>query len=301
MTGNIFFRVFPEYISKYSDKVDELKRNVNIFTPLSIFFGICWWIVIFFNLILGLVFLVVWLISVFNLEFFNKELKRVLKANEESELYSKKLNEILTRSEEIVHEILPYFETSAQKCIEIAKVDFAENAISPFWDKIEEVSNFLGCYKEAVDQLVYNYEIYSKVLDGKKHNFPTPFPFGTNIYISQTILEDFSTIIRKAQSKFEFANIWEHRKTQKILIAGFRTLEQAINNMRDAIVVAINNLKRSIKSDFRQLQNIQLEQLKSFESSHRTLNDTLTSMDTKLYYMQYHKQPTTPFIRHLID
>lgn len=226
---------------------------------------------------------------------------RKQKAKEEAETYSKQLNGILEKSEEIVNNILPYFESSANRSIEQAKIDFAENALSPFWNKIEEASNFLGCYKEAVDQLVFNGEIYSKILDGKNHNFPIPFPIGTNISISQSMLEDFNATIRKAQSNFEFANIWEHRKTQKILVAGFKTLEQAINNMKDAVVSAIYDLKYSIRSEFKELKNIQIEQIQSFEASQLELNNTLKSMDTKLYYMQYHKKPNTPFLRSFND
>lgn len=226
---------------------------------------------------------------------------RKQKAIEEAEIYSKQLNEILEKSEEIVNKILPYFETSALKSIDTAKVDFSDNAISPFWDRIEESSKSLACYKEAVDQLIVNGEIYSKILEGKKHNFPRPFPIGTNISISENTLVEFNSTIRKAQTKFEFTNIWEHRKTQKILIAGFQTLEQAINNMKDEILSAIHNLDHSIKSEFRDLKNIQIEQIRTFQAGHTALNNTLTSMDTKLYYMQYNKKPMTPFVRPLFE
>lgn len=226
---------------------------------------------------------------------------RKQKAKEEAEIYSNQLNNILDKSEEIVNKILPYFESSANRSIEIAKVDFAENAMSPFWDKIEESSKSLALFKEAVDQLQVNGEIYSKILEKRSHNFPIPFPIGTDITISQELLQDYNFTVRKAQTKFEFANIWEHRKTQKILIAGFATLEQAINNMSDRIVSAIHELKHSIKSDFRELKNIQIEQIRSFEEGNRALNNTLTSMDNKLYFMQYKEKPITPFVRPLSD
>lgn len=225
---------------------------------------------------------------------------RKQKAIEEAEFYSKQLNEILTKSKEIVNEILPHFESSAKASIEIAKVDFSENAISPFWDKIEEASKLLAYYKEAIEQLAFNGELYSKVLEGKKHNFPTPFPIGTNISISQNLLDDFNQTIRKAQTKFEFANIWEHRKTQTILIAGFQTLAQAINNMKIEILNSISELNISIKSEFRELKNVQYEQIKSFEAGQATLNDNLSSMDKKLYYIQYNQKPTTQFTRPLL-
>lgn len=91
---------------------------------------------------------------------------RIKTAKEEAEKLSSRLNEIIARSNEIINQILPYFEASA-KSIEFAKVDFVDNALSPFWDRIEESSNFLGCYKDAVEQLIINGEIYSKILEEK--------------------------------------------------------------------------------------------------------------------------------------
>lgn len=226
----------------------------------------------------------------------NSNLK-VEKVNSQAVFYSNQLNEILNKSDEIVKNILPYFETSAKKSIDIAKTDLSDNAISPFGDRIEEASRSLALYKEAIDQLQLNGEVYSKILDGKNHNFPRRFPIGTNISISETLLDEYNTTIRKAHTKPEFGNIWEQRKTQKILIAGFQSLGQAINNMKDEIVSSIESLEYSIKSEFRDLKNIQLEQLRTFETSQTVLNNTLTSMDKKLYYIQYKEKPIRPFIR----
>jgi hypothetical protein len=226
---------------------------------------------------------------------------RLNQAKLEADTYSSQLNELLSKSEDIANNILPYFSTSARRSMDIAKMDFEENALSPFWDKIEEVSNFLGLFKQAVEQLTYNGEVYSKILDGRKHNFPIPFPFGRDVSDLETIFNDYNLTIRRAQSKFEFANIWEHRKTQNILIAGFHTLEQAINNMKDLVGAAVYELKYSIDSNFRELKNIQLEQIRKFETGNKALTNALGSMDNKLYYIQYHKQPTTPFVRPLND
>jgi hypothetical protein len=302
MTTTFLYKVHPADASTYIDVKGEM-------TPIMIVLAVSNGINVFIGIFL--LFTGGWLISVgvfFTLVFILLQMQKVAdeearnkKAKEESEIYSAQLNSILIKSEEIIAKILPHFEALAEKNIEIAKIDFSENAISPFWDKIEEASKSLALYKEAVDQLQINGEIYSRVLENRSHNFPVPFPFGTNLIISHKILIDFNATVRKAQSKFEFANIWEHRKTQKILIAGFATLEQAINNMADRIVTAISELNHSIKSEFRELKNIQIEQIKSFEAGNRTLNNTLTSMDTKLYFMQYKEKPITPFVRPLSD
>ena len=249
--------------------------------------------------ILGVDYLLMLLSSDLEYKSTYPERKRI--ADSQAKAYSDHLNNILDKSNEIAGNMLPYFEIRAIESLKKARIDFADNALYPFWERIEESCNYLGCYNEAVNQLVLFGETYTKVLIGKTHNFPIPFPVGANISISQSVLDDFNSIVRTAHTKPDFANIFGHIKTQKVLIAGFQTLTQAINNMSDAIVSSINELKHSIKSDFRDLKNIQLEQLKSYESSQTAISNSLGSIDTKLYYMQYHKKPITPFVRPLSD
>lgn len=308
MSDKYNFNVYPSdpsTLNHITGKGEEIPTILYFLPVLSAITGIVYF---FINLFSGghewLICLCAFVISIILMLYFINESDknyRIKKVKEEAESISKQLNELLKKSEEIVSNILPSFEVSAHKSIELAKVDFAENALSPFWNQIENASKYFAYYKEAIEQLVLNGELYSKVLEGKQHNFPKPFPIGANIPISQTILDEYNATIRKAQSKFEFANIWEHRKTQKILIAGFQTLEQAINNMKDAVVQAIANLGYSIKTEFRELKNIQIEQIRSFEACQATINNTLTSMDTKLYYLQYNEKPNTPFLRPWIE
>jgi methyl-accepting chemotaxis protein len=49
-------------------------------------------------------------------------------------------------------------------------------------------------------------------------------------------------MVRKAQCDFQFAIIYEQRKTNKILIAGFTNLAQALEGMGDRISASIDSL-----------------------------------------------------------
>ena len=51
-----------------------------------------------------------------------------------------------------------------------------------------------------------------------------------------------AVVVRKAQKDFHFATIFEQRKTNKILVAGFSTLASAIYEIGDAISYSLNNL-----------------------------------------------------------
>jgi len=155
--------------------------------------------------------------------------KQIDKANKDAEFYTKDFNSILSKSDEIVNQILPYFETSIKHHIDKAKIEFSENAYSPFWSEIEEATRYLACYKEALNQLCLNREVYTYTLSHHRHNFPMPFPLATNISIGQIVIDEYKATIRKAQTNPTFSIIWEQRRNSEILIAGFRTLENAIN------------------------------------------------------------------------
>ena len=220
---------------------------------------------------------------------------QIQKANSEAEFYTQKFNNILAKSEEIVHQILPYCEESTKQSLERAKIEFSENVYSPFWSEIEEASKILACYIEAVNQLCLNSEVYTYTLKNLSHNFPMPFPFATNISISQTVMNEYKAIIRTAQTNPTFSIIWEQRRNSTILIGGFRTLENAINNMSNEISSALSDLKYSITSELSEMKYVQKEQLKSFETSQVYLNQTLNSMDNKLYYIQWKEKPLGKF------
>ncbi len=49
------------------------------------------------------------------------------------------------------------------------------------------------------------------------------------------------------------------------------------------------------------MHNVQIEQLKRFETSRVEIQNALNSIDTILYYIQYKKKPYTPFVRPLSD
>ena len=220
---------------------------------------------------------------------------QIQKANSEAQFYTQKFNDILAKSEEIVYQILPYCEEAARQRLEKAKIEFSENVYSPFWSEIEEASKNLACYVEAVNQLCLNSEVYTYTLKRLSHNFPTPFPFATNISISSIVMSEYKKIIRTAQTNPTFSIIWEQRRNSAILIGGFRTLENAINNMSDEISSVLSDLKLSITGELSEMKYLQKEQLRTFETSQAYLNQTLNSMDDKLYYIQWKEKPLGKF------
>ena len=62
-----------------------------------------------------------------------------------------------------------------------------------------------------------------------------------------------TAIVRESQKDFQFATIYEQRKTNKILIAGFNTLESAIYGLGDAIAFSLNELSNNLQTSLNDL------------------------------------------------
>ena len=72
----------------------------------------------------------------------------------------------------------------------------------------------------------------------------------TSLPVPNSILKEFNRIFRMAQKDFQFASIWEHRQTRNVLIAGFSTLGEVINNLEYTINASLSDLQYSVSRGF---------------------------------------------------
>ena len=66
---------------------------------------------------------------------------------------------------------------------------------------------------------------------------------------ASSVMIQLARVVRLGQTNFEFANIWEHRRTREVLIAGFRTLGDALNTLGATIEHSVSALQQSVSSD----------------------------------------------------
>src|ERR1035438_2530325 len=91
--------------------------------------------------------------------------------------------------------------------------------------------------------------VYYRDLRGREHDFPH-FPISAgNVPDASPETNQLRRVVRMGQTNFQFANIWEHRRTRDVMIAGFRTLGDAINNLESTVENSIANLESSFSSD----------------------------------------------------
>ncbi len=193
---------------------------------------------------------------------------RSKRASEEAEVLSKQLNNYIEVSVKLIKQDLPQSLKSASELLEQAETEYNDNAFGPFWDCVEEAAKNLVFFNNGIHQLSGNAQEYYKSLHSREHNFSL-FPVYEDIPNLKSLLEKLQTVVRKGQTNFEFATIWEQRKTHEVLIAGFRTLGEAVSNLSSTVENSISDLKNSISLDISRVVQEQIKLRDSLEKLKR--------------------------------
>lgn len=152
-------------------------------------------------------------------------------------------------------ETLPNYLAHANASLNKAEVAFQDRAFSPFWEEIEQVAVSLGRYSEAVDVIEASRDAYSRSLQhlisaedltGTLSPFPITDATVSTLRVCDRATRRLSDLVREAQRDFQFATIFEQRRTNQILVAGFKSLGDAVHNMSNRISSSISSLDRSI-------------------------------------------------------
>lgn len=148
-------------------------------------------------------------------------------------------------------ESMPKHLVAAEGNLDQAEFDFSEGAFSPFWDSIEKAARSLGHFDEGVQAIEANLSRYTGLLK-KYEKVPPQFPLARKsvekLGIGTTTAERMQAIVRTAQRNFQFASIYEQRKTNQILVAGFNNLAHALERMTWQITDSIESLSGAIDS-----------------------------------------------------
>jgi hypothetical protein len=178
------------------------------------------------------------------------ERERTAKAERSREQQGYHTQMIVLGEESIgLFESMPQHLRSAEKYLDQAEVDFGDGAFAPFWDSIEHAAKALGRFDEGVHHIKDNSSRYTE-LTRKYESTPPPFPLArqsvVKLRVGTATAERMKAIVRTAQRNFQFATIYEQRKTNKILVAGFTNLAQALEQMTWQITTSIDDLASSV-------------------------------------------------------
>ncbi len=146
-------------------------------------------------------------------------------------------------------ESLPRHLSFAEKHLDQAETDFADGAFAPFWDSIENAAKELAQFVQVVGEINYHssrYTDFVKKYEGTPPQFPVSRWTISKLGVGTTTAERMKPIVRAAQRNFHFATIYEQRKTNQILLAGFTSLANALAQMTFQITARIDDLAGSV-------------------------------------------------------
>ena len=136
--------------------------------------------------------------------------------------------------------------SEASTHLDKAEREFEERAFVPFWDEVEYAINKLTAYHKRVKNLEHDATEYA--LGDSVLGMSEPDMLEGELPDARPVAVRLSKVVRQAQRDFEFAMIYEQRKTNQLLYAGFGTLASAIDSMQSLIDDALEDLATSLNT-----------------------------------------------------
>lgn len=116
-----------------------------------------------------------------------------------------------------------------------AEDEIGERAYGPFWDRIARVAKLLASYRIRLERLGWLSKEYADLLSGRCHSFPETLRIQGPVPDPTDLATRLGGLARDGQKDFEFAMIWEHHKTRRVVVEGFSTLENTLRNLEGAL------------------------------------------------------------------
>lgn len=183
-------------------------------------------------------------------------------------------------------EVLVSTIAEANQFLDRAEVDFRDRAFAPFWDSIENAINCLGRLDDSVKAITSYSKEYASALD-QIDGPPSLFDLGVSTLPDGVVVsERMSDMVRQAQCDFEFAMIYEQRKTNVILVEGFKNLANAIENMTNRLEDSIDDLCFSISTNLETLSGQFTETIESASDRHSEEMDSARRVQLMLDTLQ---------------
>lgn len=189
-------------------------------------------------------------------------------------------------------ESMPGHLVAAEELLDQAEHDFKEGAFSPFWSSIEKTTMRLGTFDDGVRMITINFKEHgelAKRYKGTLPRFPIVLDSIRGMAAANTTTDRLNRIVRKAQRNFQFATIYEQRKTNQLLAAGFTTLAQALDGMGHRIASSIDDLggrlsemstamENSLNAIGEQLQSANQSLVESVDALHDTTKESASAV-----------------------
>jgi len=143
---------------------------------------------------------------------------------------------------------LPKLVSLADSHLDCAEFEFTERAFGPFWDEVEHAANELAAYHVGVGRVRQNAMDYNNRASKMSIQVPQFLLPEGRLPDARLAATRLLQVVRRAQKDFQFATIYEQRKTNQLLYTGFGTLGAAIYSLGSAISASLQELSDSVHS-----------------------------------------------------
>ncbi|MBP6874709.1 MAG: hypothetical protein KBD56_01410 [Candidatus Eisenbacteria bacterium] len=145
-----------------------------------------------------------------------------------------------------IAESLPRLLENATASLDKAEHEFSEGVFAPFWDAIENAATLLAVFHGHISKIsdaARRHTDLSMKLEGKDGPFPVRIG---SVPDARGVAERLRMLVRRAQREPTFAAIYEMRKTNQLLVAGFSSLGEALSNLGEVIAGSQAELAASL-------------------------------------------------------
>lgn len=188
-----------------------------------------------------------------SIAYKTKEIEQTKTAEKRNNYLSSELLETNNKASELASYI-PGWLSGINDDLNDARDAFNENLYAPFWDNIEQAMSSIDSYYDCVDGLRELVEYYTECTveyrprEGEIISFPVNLKVVSAFNKITELEAKMQDIIRPAQSNIDFASIYEMRRTNQILVAGFQNLSSAISGLGNTLSEQLSLLNNEIYS-----------------------------------------------------
>lgn len=133
-----------------------------------------------------------------------------------------------------------------------ARQAFDASAFVPFWESVEMGAECLSEHRRALDNLDKLNGEFRELARNKKARVVPDLDEGLfelpRLGVGESLSESFRDLVRTAHSNFQFATIYEQRRTTRTIAEGFGSLNNAVERLAGVIRSSCSSLETSLRS-----------------------------------------------------
>jgi len=138
-------------------------------------------------------------------------------------------------------------QSSFVNSVNYVRSQYRNRAFAAYWDGIRDLVDNLNSYKQLLDSVRGEVRSYDSLRSSTYNNFPPQPLEASGLPDAEYLIKIFLETVQLGQTDFEFATIWEQRRTQEILIAGFNTLENGVKGVGPLVKRSHNEILDEIR------------------------------------------------------